>query len=158
MSAIFTQVCSKGCDPEYQSYSGNETNAFPDGDPLLDQTGLTWADCSHILVMGKAFRTIVFEKRISTGCEDWLSPFAVNILKPNGANPWSKMSPSGSINGSSTPQLSAHHSCCLHAPVVIIHRAPFSFVLHFHSPLIVVSSILQPHFQNCRGTWTQEIF
>ena len=100
--------------------------------------------------MGKVLRTIVFENRISTGCEDWLCSFAVNILKPSGANPWPKMSPSGSFSGSSTPQLSAHHSCLLQVPVVIIHCALFSLVLHFHSPLAAVGSTHQPHLQGCK--------
>ena len=121
---------------------------FPTGDTIPDQAGLTWADCSSILVMGKALRTIVFQNRISAVCEHWLCPFAISILKPNGANPWSKMSPSGSINGSSTPQLSAHHSCFLQAPIQIIHCAPFPLVLHFYSSLTAVGSILQPHLQS----------
>ena len=132
--------------------------AFPTGDTIQDQAGLTWADCSSILVMGKDLRTIVFKNRISTGCEHWLCPFAVNILKPNGANPWSKMNSSRSINGSSTPQLSAHHSCFLQAPILVIHCAPFSLVFHFHSSLTAMGSILQPQLQSCKKDRTEQRF
>ena len=150
MSAIFKEVCSKDCDPHVHSFYGNKTERFPTGNLLPDQRRLTWADCSSILVMGIALGTMVFKRRITALSDNWLLPFAVNITKPNGSNSWSKFRSFGSINSSSTPQLSAHHMCLLHAPVQIIHCAPFSLVLHFHSPLTAVVSIDQPQLQSCK--------
>ena len=132
------------------SHSGNKTEAFPARDPHTDQTGLTWADYSSIIVMGIAIITIVFNIRMLTVTDSWLCPFTGSIEKPNGAKSWSKISPSRKTNGSSTPQLSAHYRCILHDQVVIIHCAPFSLVLHFHSALTTVGSILQPQLQSCK--------
>ena len=150
MSEIFTQLCSKGSNPSACRKSGNKTERFPEGKPLPDQSGLTWADCSSNLVMGMALRMMVHNNRITTLGDSWLLPFAVNIVKPNGSNSWSKFRPFGSINCSSTPQLSAHHTCLLHVPIVIIHCAPCSLVLHLHSPLTGVISIHQRQFQSCK--------
>ena len=136
------------------SYSGNETEAFPAGDPLPDQTGLTWADYSNTLVMREDM-IIVFKIMMSTvfDAETWfcLCIVTVNIEKPSGANKsWSKINPSGSIDSSSTSQLSAHHICTVQEPEISIHRAPYSLTLHFHSPLTAVASILQPQLQSCK--------
>ena len=150
MSGIFKEVCSKDCDPHVHSFSGNKTERFPTGNLLPDQRRLTWADFSSILVMGIALGTMVFKRRITALGDSWLLPFAVNITKPNGSNSWSKFRSFGSINSSSTPQLSAHHMCLLHAPVQMIHCAPFSLVLHFHSPLTAVVSTDQPQLQSCK--------
>ena len=132
------------------SHSGNKTEAFPARDPHADQTGLTWADYSSIPIMGIAIITTVFNIRMLTVTDSWLHPFTWSIQKPNGAKSLPKISPSRKTNGSSTPQLSAHYRCILQAPVVIIHCAPFSLVLHFHSPLTTVGSILQPQLQSCK--------
>ena len=131
------------------NHSGNKTEAFPVRDPHTDQTGLSWADYSSIPIMGIAIITMVFNIRMLTVTDSWLHPFTC-IQKPNGAKSCSKISPSRKTNGSSTPQLSAHYRCILQAPVVIIHCAPFSLVLHFHSPLTAVGSILQPQLQSCK--------
>ena len=131
------------------SHSGNKTEAFPARDPHTDQTGLTWADYSSIPIMGIAVITTVFNIRMLTVTDSWLHPFTWSIQKPNGAKSWSKISPSRKTNVSSTPQLSAHCRCILQAPHVTIHCAPFSLVLHFHSALTEVGSILQPQLQIC---------
>ena len=132
------------------SHSGNKTEAFPARDPHTDQTGLTWADYSSIPIMGIAIITTVFNIRMLTVTDSWLHPFTRSIQKPNGAKSWSKISPSRKTNGSSTPQLSAHYRCILQAPHVTIHCAPFSLVLHFHSALTAMGSILQPQLQSCK--------
>ena len=138
------------------SHSGNKTEAFPARDPHTNQTGLTWADYSSIPVVGKAMITIVFNITMPTVTDSWFYPFTWSIWKPNGAKPWPKISPSRKTNGSSTRQLSAHYRCILQAAFHIIHCAPFSLVLHFHSPLTAVHSILQPQLQYCkRDTWQE---
>ena len=150
---MFTQECSKGCDPYFRSF----IQGWDWGFSYLgfhswsdSQTALTWAGCSSIIVMGMTLGMMVFNSRITTLCDSWLWPFAVNIMKPNGSISWSKFSPFGSINSRPTPQVSAHHSCLLQAPIQIIHCSPFSLVLHFHSPLTAVGSILQPQLQSCK--------
>ena len=132
------------------SRSGNKTEAFPHRDPHTDQIGLTWADYSSIPVVGIAIITIVFNIRMLTVTDSWLYAFTWSIQKPNGAKSWSKISLFRNTNGSSTPQLSTHYRCILQTPVVTMHCAPFSLVLHFHSPLTVVGSILQPQLQICK--------
>ena len=132
------------------SHSGDKTEAFPARDPHTDQTRLTWADYSSIPVVGRAIITIVFNIRMPTVTDSWLYPFTWSIWKPNGAKSWPKISRSRKTNGSSTPQLSAHYRCILQALVVILHCAPFSLVLHLHSPLTAVGSILQPQLQSCK--------
>ena len=150
VSWIFTQVHSKGCDPCAHRYSGNKTRSCPAKNPLPALTELMWADCPSILLVGKALRTMVFNRRITTLSDNRLLSLAVNIIKPNGSNSQPKFSPCGSINSSSTPQLSAHHMRLIHVPVQIIHCAPFYLVFHFHSPLTAVVSIDQSQLQNCK--------
>ena len=126
-------------------HSGNETEVFPAGYPLPDQTGLTWADYSNILVMRQDM-SIVFKIRLNTviDTQSWfrLCPVAGKIEIPNNAKSWSKIRPSGSISGKSIFQVPAQRICILQKPVLNIHCAPFSLVLHFHSPLTPVDSIL----------------
>ena len=132
------------------SHSGDKTEDFPARDPHTGQTGLTWADYSSIPVVDIAIITIVFNIRMPTVTDSWLYPFTWSIQKPNGANSWSKIRLFRNTNGSSTLQLSARYRCIFQAPAAMNHCAPFSLVLHFHSPLTAVGSILQPQLQYCK--------
>ena len=132
------------------SHSGDKTEDFPARDPHTGQTGLTWADYSSIPVVDIAIITIVFNIRMPTVTDSWLYPFTWSIQKPNGANSWSKIRLFRNTNGSSTLQLSARYRCIFQAPAAMNHCAPFSLVLHFHSPLTAVGSILQSQLQYCK--------
>ena len=77
-----------------------------------------------------------------------LGASTVNIIHPNGARSWPKVSVLRSSNSRPTVQLLTNHCCIVHTPVVITHGAPLAPVFHLHSPSTAPATIRQPHLRS----------